>query len=163
MNIIGAIVAGVVGTVIISMIMAMAPRMGMPKMAIWEMLGSMFNKDGNNALGWVIHFMMGVIFAIIYAALWAAGIGSATLLNGVIFGVVHWMFPKYSKEKPRGDDRLSWTIYGLLNVGLILRAIAEPLIGENIIFGWMVAISSVLSMIAGWLFVVNTWGRVKEK
>jgi len=91
MNIIGAIVAGLAGTVVISMIMAMAPRIGMPKMAIWEMLGSMFNKDGNNALGWVIHFMMGVIFAIIYAALWAAGIGSATLVSGVIFGVVHFL------------------------------------------------------------------------
>lgn len=62
----------------------------MPKMAIWEMLGSMFNKDGNNALGWVMHFMIGVIFAILYAALWAAGIGSATLLSGVIFGVAHF-------------------------------------------------------------------------
>ena len=91
MNIIGAIVAGVVGTIVMSMIMVMAPKMGMPKMAIWEMLGSMFNKNGNNVLGWVIHFMMGVIFAIIYAALWAAGIGSATLLSGVIFGVVHFL------------------------------------------------------------------------
>ncbi len=91
MNIIGAIVAGVVGTVVISMIMAMAPMMGMPKMAIWEMLGSMFNKDGNNALGWVIHFMMGVIFAIIYAALWTAGIGSATPVSGLIFGAAHFL------------------------------------------------------------------------
>src|SRR3990172_2249226 len=56
MNIIGAIVAGLAGTVVISMIMAMAPKMGMPKMAIWEMLGSMFSKDGNNTLGWIIHF-----------------------------------------------------------------------------------------------------------
>ena len=91
MNIIGAIVAGLAGTVVISMIMAMAPKMGMPKMAIWEMLGSMFSKDGNNTLGWIIHFMMGVIFAIIYAALWAAGIGSATWLNGAIFGAVHFV------------------------------------------------------------------------
>ncbi len=91
MNIIGAIVAGVVGTVVISMIMAMAPRMGMPKMAIWEMLGTMFSKEGNLALGWIMHFMMGVVFAIIYAALWAAGIGSATLLSGVIFGVAHFL------------------------------------------------------------------------
>jgi hypothetical protein len=69
MNIIGAVVAGVVGTIVMSMIMVMAPKMGMPKMAIWEMLGSMFSKDGNNVLGWVMHFMMGVIFALIYAAL----------------------------------------------------------------------------------------------
>ena len=91
MNIIGAIVAGLAGTVVISMLMAMAPKMGMPKMAIWEMLGTMFSKEGNVGLGWVMHFMMGIIFAIIYAALWAAGIGSATLLSGVIFGVVHFL------------------------------------------------------------------------
>ena len=91
MNIIGAIVAGVVGTIVMSMIMVMAPKMGMPKMAIWEMLGSMFSKDGNNALGWVMHFMMGVIFAIIYAALWAVGIGSVTWASGLIFGAAHWL------------------------------------------------------------------------
>ncbi len=91
MNIVGAIVAGVVGTVVISMVMAMAPRMGMPKMAIWEMLGSMFDKDGNNVLGWIAHFMMGVIFAIIYAALWSAGVGGVNVGSGALFGVVHWL------------------------------------------------------------------------
>ena len=74
-----------------SMIMAMAPKMGMPKMAIWEMLGSMFSKDGNNALGWVAHFMMGVIFAIIYAALWSVGVGSVSVGSGALFGAVHWL------------------------------------------------------------------------
>jgi len=91
MNFVGAIVAGLVGTVAISMVMAMAPRMGMPRMAIWEMLGSMFNKDGNNALGWVAHFMMGTIFAIIYAALWSAGVGSVSAGSGVLFGAAHFL------------------------------------------------------------------------
>jgi len=91
MNIVGAIVAGAVGTAVFSMVIAMAPRMGMPRMAIWEMLGSMFDKDGNNTLGWVAHFMMGVIFAIIYAALWSAGVGSVSVGSGVLFGVVHWL------------------------------------------------------------------------
>ena len=83
MNIIGAIVAGLVGTVAMSMVIAMAPTMGMPKMAIWEMLGTMFSKERNVGLGWVMHFMMGVVFAVIYAALWSAGIGSATWVGGV--------------------------------------------------------------------------------
>jgi riboflavin transporter FmnP len=91
MNIIGAIAAGLVGTVVISMLMAMGPRMGMPKMAIWEMLGTMFSKEGNVGLGWVMHFMAGVAFAIIYAALWTAGVGSATLVSGVVFGAVHFL------------------------------------------------------------------------
>lgn len=51
----------------------------------------MFSPDGNVALGWVMHLMMGIIFGIVYAALWAVGIGSATVISGAIFGVVHWL------------------------------------------------------------------------
>ena len=91
MNIIGAIVAGLIGTLILSMVMTMAPKMGMPKMAIWETLGSMFSSDGNPALGWIMHFMMGIVFAIIYAALWTAGIGSVSAGSGLVFGLVHWL------------------------------------------------------------------------
>jgi hypothetical protein len=91
MNIVGAIVAGLVGTALISILMAMGPKMGMPKMAIWEMLGAMFSKQGHNALGWAIHFMLGAAFAVIYAALWAAGVGSVSWVSGLIFGVVHWL------------------------------------------------------------------------
>ena len=85
------IVAGLVGTVAISMVMAIAPRMGMPKMAIWEILGSMFSAKGNNGLGWVMHGMMGVIFGIVYAALWGAGVGSVSAVIGIIYGAVHWL------------------------------------------------------------------------
>ena len=91
MNIIGAIVAGLVGTIAISMVMMMAPRMGMPKMAIWEMLGAMFSAEGNVALGWMMHLMMGVIFGLIYAALWGVGIGSVSAASGLLFGIVHWL------------------------------------------------------------------------
>lgn len=91
MNVIGAVVAGLIGTAVFSMLMWLSPRMGMPRMAIWELLGSMFAKDGNRAFGWIAHFMMGVIFAIIYAALWSAGIGSANLGSGALFGALHWL------------------------------------------------------------------------
>lgn len=47
-------------------------------------------------------------------------------LTQLIFGVVYWMFPKYSTQKPRGHESLGWVTYALLNLGLILRAIAEP-------------------------------------
>lgn len=91
MNVVAAVVAGLIGTTVMSLMMALSPRMGMPKMAIWEMLGSMFNPQGNNALGWVMHYMMGVIFALVYAALWSAGIGAASIGWGALFGVVHWL------------------------------------------------------------------------
>ena len=90
MNVLGAIVAGLVGTVAISMVMAMAPKMGMPKMDIVDMLSTMFGKP-NRTLGWMMHFMMGIIFALIYTFIWSIGVGSSTLLNGLIFGAVHWL------------------------------------------------------------------------
>jgi len=91
MNVIGAIVAGVIGTIMMTIVMVMAPKMGMPEMDIVGMLGSMFNKDGNRTVGLVLHLMMGAIFGIVYAALWSAGIGAVTLLWGAVFGIVHWL------------------------------------------------------------------------
>lgn len=91
MNIIAAIVAGLVGTLVMSMVMVMAPKMGMPKMDIVGMLSTMFSKKGIPVLGWMMHMMMGIIFALVYAFLWSQGIGAATWLYGLIFGAAHWL------------------------------------------------------------------------
>ena len=90
MNIFGAILAGVVGTMAISMVMAMAPKMGMPKMDIVGMLSTMFGEP-NRVLGWIMHFMMGIIFALVYALFWSAGIGTPSVHSGLLFGAVHWL------------------------------------------------------------------------
>ncbi len=86
-------------------------------------------------------------------------------LTQLIFGVVFWMFPKYSVEKPRGSEALGWWTYALLNIGLLVRAIIEPIqsMQPNTFGGWLLVISAVIQFIAGLLFVVNSWGRVKEK
>jgi hypothetical protein len=86
-------------------------------------------------------------------------------LTQLIFGVVFWMFPKYSVEKPRGSEALGWWTYALLNIGLLLRAIAEPIQSArpNPLGGWMLIFSASLQFLSGMLFVINSWGRVKEK
>ncbi len=91
MNILSAIIAGVVASLVFSMILWMAPKMGMPKMDIVSLLGSMFGTKVNLVLGWIMHLMMGVIFALLYAFLWSRGIGAATWLGGLIFGAVQWL------------------------------------------------------------------------
>lgn len=90
MNIIGAVISGIVGTLAISMVMAVAPKMGMPKMDIVGMLSTMFGKP-NKVLGWMMHLMMGVVFALVYSFLWSIGIGSIGWLSGLLFGVGHWL------------------------------------------------------------------------
>jgi len=86
-------------------------------------------------------------------------------LTQLIFGVVFWMFPKFSVEKPRGSETVGWWTYALLNIGLLLRAIAEPIQSTqpSPFGGWMLILSAVLQFLSGLLFVINGWGRVKEK
>lgn len=86
-------------------------------------------------------------------------------LSQLIFGIAFWMFPKYRREMPRGNESLGWGIYFLLNAGLLLRAIAEPWQSQNpeAISAWLLVVSAVMQWLAGLMFVFNTWGRIKEK
>jgi hypothetical protein len=86
-------------------------------------------------------------------------------ITQLIFGVVFWMFPKYTMQKPRGSETLGWATFGLLNLGLILRIVAEPLhtLNPGAGWGWPLAFSAILQWLAGLGFVLNTWIRVKEK
>lgn len=83
----------------------------------------------------------------------------------VIIGVAFWMFPKHSKEKPRGSEALAWITYVLLNVGLLLRAIAEPANAVQAwrLWGWLLALSALLQWLGGFAFVANTWPRIKVR
>lgn len=90
MNILIAVVAGLVGTIVFTAVLMMAPKMGMPEMDIVGLLGSMFGKE-IQILGWMMHLMMGVIFALVYAFLWSRGFGAPTWVFGLIFGAVHWL------------------------------------------------------------------------
>ncbi len=86
-------------------------------------------------------------------------------LTQLIFGVIYWMFPIIRRGNLRGDLRLAWAMYILLNVGLILRAICEPwhTLSQDSVSGAGLVLSAVLQVIAGYLFVVVCWPRVREK
>ena len=83
----------------------------------------------------------------------------------LIIGVAYWMFPKFTREVPRGSTGLAWTTYILLNTGLILRVIAEPImtLQPSRLWGGLLALSALLQWLAGLAFVINTWPRVKER
>lgn len=87
-------------------------------------------------------------------------VGWVTML---IFGVVFWMFPKYTMERPRGSERAGWAVYWLLNAGLALRAAGETLALQGSHWGWVLVLSALLQLAAAIIFVLNTWPRVKEK
>lgn len=91
MNMIGAIVAGIVATALMSLALAGAPRMAMPKMDFVGLLGALFSAHENRIIGWGLHFALGVLCAIIYAAVWSLGVISPGVTEGLIFGIAHWL------------------------------------------------------------------------
>ncbi len=84
-----ALLAGLAGTAVMTMLMLLAPKMGMPPMNIGAMLGSVMG--GNVALGWVAHLMIGTLLALGYSAWFAARLPGAPALRGAIFGLLPWL------------------------------------------------------------------------
>ena len=86
-----AIIAGSTGRMAMILLIYIGPILRLPKIDMVGMLGSLAapNKEAAVTLGGAIHFSLGIVFAIIYAALWSVGIGSPTWYWGILFGTVH--------------------------------------------------------------------------
>lgn len=109
--------------------------------------------------GLPLHRYVGLLLPVYYHLLM---VGWATQL---IAGVALWMFPPYSRERPRGEERLGWLAYGALNGGLLVRAVAEPLqlIRPTLWTSWGLVLSAILQVSAIWLLVFALWPRVKGR
>jgi len=84
-------------------------------------------------------------------------------ITQMIFGVAYWMFPKYSPEAPRGDNAIAVATFALLNGGLLLRIVVEPLRAwhPGAAPGWLLVVAGAAQALAGVGFALNTWPRVK--
>jgi len=87
-------------------------------------------------------------------------------ITQLAIGVAYWMFPRFRKEQnpqPRGSDRLTLAVFILLNAGLLLRFVCEPLylMDPEPWLGALVALSGVLQAVAVIGFGLLIWGRVR--
>jgi len=82
------VVAGIIATLVMTLMMMLSAQMGMPKMEPPKMLATTMGTSV--ALGWVMHFMIGIIFALMYTYLirdWLRKI-SAVWAKGAVFGII---------------------------------------------------------------------------
>ena len=86
-----AIIAGSTGRMAMILLIYGGPLLRLPRIDVVGLLGSVAapNKESAITLGGAIHFALGIFFALIYAALWSLGVGSATWWWGILFGGVH--------------------------------------------------------------------------
>lgn len=83
-------------------------------------------------------------------------------ITQIIIGVSLWMFPGRSKTEDRKSQRLSWAIFGSLNLALILRLLCEPFAysADRILINVGLLISSILHVAAAIGYVGEMWPRV---
>lgn len=82
-------------------------------------------------------------------------------ITNLIFGVAHWMFPRASRDQPRGSALWGSVAFGTLNLGLLLRALAEPF--QRPSAPAMLEAAAVLQLAAGLAFAIHIWPRVRER
>ncbi|WP_310992740.1 DUF6789 family protein [Aequorivita marina] len=86
-----SVLAGIIGTAVMTLIIMAAPMMGMPKMSPPNMLAGILGMPV--AIGWIMHFMIGIIFALAYTYMIAAKLKvSNHFIKGAIFGVIAFVF-----------------------------------------------------------------------
>jgi len=86
-----SILAGIIGAAVMSMVTMMAPLMGMPRMSPPQMLSGMLSLPV--FMGWVMHFMTGIVFALAYTYLFAPKVKIENIfLKGAVFGVIIFIF-----------------------------------------------------------------------
>jgi hypothetical protein len=89
----GAVAGGVVGTVVLTTLLRAASELGLTRMDIPFLLGTAVTADRvrAKALGYALHFVFGLLFALGYYAVFAA-VGHAGFLVGAGFGLLHGLF-----------------------------------------------------------------------
>jgi|SRR5215217_5596627 len=93
MSVWGALAGGFAGTLVLTTILRAASELRLTRMDLPFLLGTAFtaNRVRAKALGYALHFLAGLIFALIYYALFVA-IDESGWWLGAIFGLVHALF-----------------------------------------------------------------------
>lgn len=144
MNFTKAVLAGFVATLAMTMLMYIAPMMGMPKMDIAAMLGGMLGggmpepMGGSWLFGMLIHFVNGtVIFPLVFAFLLYRRLPGAPLVKGMIWGVVLWFLAQvmvmpmmgvgfFAGHAPQPFMTVFGSLMGHFVYGAILGGIYRP-------------------------------------
>jgi len=93
MSVWGALAGGFAGTLVLTTALRAGNELRLTRMDLPFLLGTAFTADRTQAkaLGYVLHFAAGLVFALVYYALFAA-IGHSGWWLGAAFGLMHGLF-----------------------------------------------------------------------
>jgi hypothetical protein len=102
----GAIIGGLAGTIVLTTMLRAASELGLTRMDIPFLLGTAVTADRvrAKAIGYALHFVFGLLFALAYYAIFLV-IGRSGFLLGAGFGLVHALFAGSALVKRHNNVR----------------------------------------------------------
>lgn len=101
-------------------------------------------------------------------AIWAvehAHLAFVGWLVNVVMGIALWMLPldreRYPETAGRYPKRAPFVVYALLNGGLLLRILSEPMLASGIAARVALSVSAVAQVVAIVVFAAVAWNRVR--
>jgi uncharacterized membrane protein YagU involved in acid resistance len=124
-----AVTGGIFATAIMTMLMLIAPMMGMPDMKTGNMMAGFMGIPV--WIGWLMHLMIGIIWAIVYVFLVRDRLTLSPALKGILFAVLPWMLMQlmvmpmmgmgiFSANSPDALKMVIGTLMGHMVYGLVL-------------------------------------------
>ena len=89
----GAVVGGLLGTVVLTTALRAASELGLTRIDLPFLLGTAVTEDRIRAkvIGYLLHFVFGVLFALGYYAVFAV-VDRSGILLGALLGLIHALF-----------------------------------------------------------------------
>jgi uncharacterized membrane protein YagU involved in acid resistance len=93
MNARRAAAAGLIGTGVMTALLLIEPSVGLPKIAIGQILSTSLGLASAHltigpAVGWLLHFLIGMVLALIYAVAAERRLPGTPLIRGALYGVL---------------------------------------------------------------------------
>lgn len=137
-----SVISGIAATGVMTLLMVLGGAMGMPKMSPPEMLSAMTGIPV--AMGWVIHFVIGIIFAagyVLFFNSWLKKIRNR-IIRGAVYGVIVFIiaqiglpvmeavFGSGDVPEPEGSMALMMigSIMGHVVFGIVIALLTKPVI-----------------------------------
>jgi uncharacterized membrane protein YagU involved in acid resistance len=93
MNTTRAAAAGLIATGVMTALLLIEPSVGLPKIAMGQVLSTALGLASAHlatgaALGWALHFIIGMLLALIYAGIFDRRLPGPPLVRGLIYGAL---------------------------------------------------------------------------
>ena len=88
-----AAAAGAIGTGVMTALWLVEPSIGLPKIAVGQLLSTVMSVsvarwDAGPASGWVVHLIVGILLALIYASTFVRWLPGPPVLSGATYGAI---------------------------------------------------------------------------